>query len=199
MLPGSPRYQPYDLDLALKHAGLEWSFWREWYRGFLDGKPLDWELQRRVALIPDADWELGPEHIARLIEHIRAGFDAQEAAQELRDEVTSLGAASPGMGHNRPPEEVECLPLTEEDRRLLGSVLMELAADDRLEKASKESIKGKISILTRVREELTTWATKVGETVRDGSAELTGQAVLISVLIPLFDKLIGALLKLLGF
>ena len=28
-----------------------WSFWHEWYQGFLDGKPLDWELQRRVALI----------------------------------------------------------------------------------------------------------------------------------------------------
>ncbi len=176
-----------------------WSFWREWYQGFLDGKPLDWELQRRVALIPDADWALGPEHIAEKIEHIRAGFEAQEAARALRDEVTRLGAASPGMGHNRPPEEVECLPLTDEDHRILGSVLMELAADDQLEKASKESIKGKISVLTRVREELASWAAKAAETARDKSAEHAGLAVWFSVLLPLFDKVIGALLKLLGF
>jgi len=49
-------------------------FWRDWYQGFLDGKPLDWGLQRRVALIPDADWEKGPEHIAGKIEEIKAAF-----------------------------------------------------------------------------------------------------------------------------
>ncbi len=53
------------------------AFWREWYQGFLDGKPMDWELQRRVALIPDADWEQGPEHIAGVIEGIRQAFDAE--------------------------------------------------------------------------------------------------------------------------
>lgn len=55
-----------------------WSFWREWYQGFLDGKPLDWELQRRVALIPDEDWEQGPEHIARKIEEIKAEYLAEQ-------------------------------------------------------------------------------------------------------------------------
>ncbi len=56
-----------------------WSFWREWYQGFLDGKPVDWELQRRVALIPDADWEKGPAHIAEKIEEIKAQFLAGKA------------------------------------------------------------------------------------------------------------------------
>lgn len=64
-----------------QYVGLSdyWSFWRDWYQGFLDGKPLDWELQRRVALIPDADWGKGPEHIARLIEEIKAKFLAEKA------------------------------------------------------------------------------------------------------------------------
>jgi len=56
-----------------------WSFWRDWYQGFLDGKPLDWELQRRVALIPDADWDEGPAHIAAKIEEIKADFLAEKA------------------------------------------------------------------------------------------------------------------------
>ena len=42
----------------------KWAFWREWYQGFLDGNPMDWELQRRVTLIEDAIWAAGPEAVA---------------------------------------------------------------------------------------------------------------------------------------
>ena len=60
-------------------SGPEWAFWREWYQGFLIGKPLDWELQRRVALI-DADiWETGPEAVAEEIERIRAEYEKETA------------------------------------------------------------------------------------------------------------------------
>ncbi len=55
------------------------SFWREWYQGFLDGKPLDWELQRRVALIDDAVWEAGPAAVAAEIERVRAEFETEQA------------------------------------------------------------------------------------------------------------------------
>lgn len=54
-----------------------WSFWRDWYQGFLDGKPLDWELQHRVALIDDTIWHQGPEAVAQEIERIKAEFTAQ--------------------------------------------------------------------------------------------------------------------------
>jgi len=73
-----------------------WSFWRDWYQGFLDGEPLDWELQRRVALIPDADWEQGPGHIAGKIEEIRAEFEVEQAATTAKSEFekpASLAAA----------------------------------------------------------------------------------------------------------
>lgn len=63
----------------ISSAHPEWSFWREWYQGFLDGQPLDWALQRRVALIPDEDWGKGPEHIALLIAAIRARFEAEKS------------------------------------------------------------------------------------------------------------------------
>jgi hypothetical protein len=65
-------FSPFRL---IKGSKDPWSFWRDWYQGFLDGKPLDWELQRRVALIPDEDWDKGPEHIAQLIDQIRKDFD----------------------------------------------------------------------------------------------------------------------------
>jgi hypothetical protein len=52
----------------------EWDFWVRWWDGVIAGKPLDWELQKQVALIPDDDWQKGPEHIASLIRQIEAGF-----------------------------------------------------------------------------------------------------------------------------
>ncbi|WP_282091148.1 hypothetical protein [Epibacterium ulvae] len=59
----------------------DWSYWRDWYQGFLDGKPRDWELQRRVALIADSIWEEGPEAVAREIERIKAEWLAEQLPQ----------------------------------------------------------------------------------------------------------------------
>ncbi|WP_432450475.1 hypothetical protein [Aliiroseovarius marinus] len=65
--------------LARYHASSSaFSYWVTLYQGFLDGKPLDWELQRRVALIPDKDWEKGPEHIAEKIEEVKAEYLAAQ-------------------------------------------------------------------------------------------------------------------------
>ena len=57
------------------------SFWLEWYQGFLDGKLVDWELQRRVALIDDAIWDAGPEAVAAEIERIKAEWLAEQIPQ----------------------------------------------------------------------------------------------------------------------
>ena len=52
-----------------------WGFWHRWYRAHLeDGPPLDWKLQEAVALIPDEDWEAGPERVAARIAEIEARF-----------------------------------------------------------------------------------------------------------------------------
>lgn len=67
-------FAPFDRDLLprkVRFVGV-WSFWREWYNGFLAGKPVDWELQRRIALIDDAVWQSGPEAVAAEIERIKA-------------------------------------------------------------------------------------------------------------------------------
>lgn len=52
----------------------EWAFWNDWYQGFVEGEPLDWDLQCRVASIPNEDWKKGPAHVANLIERIKAEF-----------------------------------------------------------------------------------------------------------------------------
>lgn len=48
----------------------EWFFWREWYQGFVDNNPMDWNIQRNIALIPANEWQLGAAHIADLITEI---------------------------------------------------------------------------------------------------------------------------------
>ncbi|AUR04379.1 hypothetical protein PhaeoP72_02421 [Phaeobacter inhibens] len=55
----------------------KWQFWRQWYQGVLAGKPLDWELQKRIALIDDEVWNT-PEAVADEIERIEAEFLAEK-------------------------------------------------------------------------------------------------------------------------
>lgn len=50
-----------------------WVFWLRWWDGALAGRPLDWALQRRVALIPDDVWKLGPATVAEAIVGIEGG------------------------------------------------------------------------------------------------------------------------------
>jgi branched-subunit amino acid transport protein AzlD len=89
----------------------EFTFWRDWYQGFLDGKPLDWNLQREVALIPDADWEKGPVHIAELIELIRAKYDLKARVAEAKEVLTEYKTLqTPSIGHNQPPESIDDIP-----------------------------------------------------------------------------------------
>jgi len=93
--PAEPDWLVSKLGNRVDHlnSGSEWSFWREWYQGFLDGKPLDWELQKEIALIPDADWEKGPEWIAGLIEEIRREFDKPKLdADQLTEQAKRLAA-----------------------------------------------------------------------------------------------------------
>ncbi|UWQ29835.1 hypothetical protein [Leisingera sp. M523] len=68
-----------------EEAGLDFlntPFWHDWYWGIVSGKPLDWDLQRRISLIDDAVWDAGPEAVAAEIERIRAEFSAPRAGKE---------------------------------------------------------------------------------------------------------------------
>ncbi|UTS81248.1 hypothetical protein OL67_002326 [Phaeobacter piscinae] len=72
---------------GLHKKGKNWSFWLDWYQGFLGGKPLDWELQRRVALINDDVWDAGPEAVAAEIERIRSLFELEQEIANLKEQL----------------------------------------------------------------------------------------------------------------
>ncbi|NIZ61364.1 hypothetical protein DL239_10295 [Sedimentitalea sp. CY04] len=81
------------------------TFWQEWFQGFRDGKPLDWNLQLQVALIEDAIWDAGPEAVAKEIERIRAKFDLEQEVKQLKGQLLSMQqtTATPQIGDNGGP------------------------------------------------------------------------------------------------
>lgn len=125
-------------------AGRNGAFWREWYQGFLDGKPLDWELQSRVALIDNAIWEAGPKAVADEIEKIRAKFYLEKCIDELEIELRSATPNRYGIGGNMPPEHIDDAPIGQElffVLRPLNDLKDEIAKDNsdptRIEKIIK--------------------------------------------------------------
>ncbi|MGJ8618407.1 MAG: hypothetical protein ACSHWS_16310 [Sulfitobacter sp.] len=115
---GSPVPSPTNQSLSefwtlLQNEGANWQFWQDWYQGFLDGTPLNWNLQRDVALIPDEDWRKGPEHIAKVIHGIRVPYRLREEIVELEHQLANVSPGHGQMGHNRPPEPIEDAQLTQ--------------------------------------------------------------------------------------
>jgi hypothetical protein len=51
-----------------------WGFWARWYAGMLNGTPMDWEVQKAVALIEPEVWEEGPKAVAERIRGIEDEF-----------------------------------------------------------------------------------------------------------------------------
>jgi hypothetical protein len=68
----------------LEARGGMWAFWRDWLAGFRDGRPMDWKLQEEIALIPDEDWQAGPERVAEKIAEIRGRYLARATARAER-------------------------------------------------------------------------------------------------------------------
>lgn len=90
-----------------------WAFWTKWWDAAIAGKPLHWELQREVALIPDAVWQEGPEAVAKAIAEIEARFGLLAEVATLRGKLqefeaaTALQAFIAHRAHNHPPELLE--------------------------------------------------------------------------------------------
>ncbi len=68
-----------------------WDFWLRWWDGLLSGQPLDWELQRRVALIPNEIWDAGACKAAEAIREIELVFAVERTPNA---EILSVNPAT---------------------------------------------------------------------------------------------------------
>ncbi|RUS59950.1 hypothetical protein EGN72_11710 [Pseudorhodobacter sp. E13] len=90
-----------------------YTFWLRWYEAALEGRSLNPELERDIALIPNAEWEKGAAHIAGLIALIEERFDLKAQVQALRQQLTfaqTAPADAAHRGHNQPPELIDSAP-----------------------------------------------------------------------------------------
>jgi hypothetical protein len=152
----------------------KWSFWRDWYRGFLDGRPLDWELQRRVALIADGDWDQGPSHVAEVIDEIRARFEVERCADVVAALLAAPDLLLAGIGHNNPLDSIDDLPLSREDvaetERMIARVLQEV----RSAKPEKARVAGAAAFIKRTLRAALGWFAKKADMAVDEFAKKFG-------------------------
>ena len=73
------------------------AFWRRWYDAAVAGTPLNWELQRDIALISDEDWQAGPKVVAERIAEIEAKARATRDMTELEQDLARLPPAPTGQ------------------------------------------------------------------------------------------------------
>jgi hypothetical protein len=131
-----------------------WSFWRDWYQGLLTGKPLDWELQRRVALIEDAIWEAGPEAVAKEIASIQQAFKAIGHQENKPSSAQPVSAAT--------AEAMAQLLQTNRDAiSLTTASLLEQIAEFR------EKMRGNNHLESEFREEILAFLDQLSEKLRN--------------------------------
>ena len=138
-------------------------FWREWYQGFLDGKPMDWELQRRVALIDDAIWEAGPEAVADEIERIRAQYNVEIALKELASVQKAVQQARLGIGGNNPPEPIEDAPVIERHITMIWAGVNELTTEVEAETPDKGQVERALEMIRSGLVACLKWCAKKGD------------------------------------
>ncbi|WP_155773951.1 hypothetical protein [Rhodovulum sp. MB263] len=130
-----------------------WTFWESGYADMLAGRPVDWDLLRQVVLLPDEDWNAGPERIADRIEELRARIGLQRRIEELERQLAAAARDRTGMGGNNPPKPIE----TEAELMIVWQPLEELKAEAGREIPDKDKIRSAISALSGVLAEIGKW------------------------------------------
>ncbi|WP_428548662.1 hypothetical protein [Profundibacter sp.] len=78
-------------------ASKDWSFWINWYQDALEGREPDWDMLEEIALIPDEDWQKGPEHINN---EVIAGI-VEKYAKKRESETSINDTAMPSKAEQK--------------------------------------------------------------------------------------------------
>lgn len=80
-----------------------WRFWVEWYDNALQGRPQDYDLLTKIALIDPEDWDKGADHVNALIADIRVKHLAE--TRPLGEDAIDQGAD--GVWHRAGRSEID--------------------------------------------------------------------------------------------
>ena len=112
-LPNSFQHEWSETRARWAISNSPYAFWLRWYEAALKGNSLNPELERDIALIPDADWEKGAEHVAVIIAQIEERHDLKAQVVALREQLTLIqaeAATAAHRSHNQPPELLDAAP-----------------------------------------------------------------------------------------
>ncbi|WP_425072228.1 hypothetical protein [Sagittula sp. S175] len=105
-------------------------FFRRWYDGMTKGLPMDWDLQSRVALIPETVWKAGADEVAEAIAQIEALFAVRQALGDLAQERAAAHVEGRhGIGGNNPPEEIDAVAEVRASQTIIWAAVEEIAEE----------------------------------------------------------------------
>lgn len=140
----------FDFLQTLDSIKTNFKFWKTWYEGILYGSPIDWGLQREVALIPDADWDKGPEHIAAIIDPIWERYKLKERIEELEALLPKDKLSRHGVGGNNPPPDIGDITSPEQIISITYGAIGVLKAEIEKDEPDKSLLKWAINALEKV-------------------------------------------------
>lgn len=123
----------------------------------MNGEPLDWELQREIALLPDDDWDKGAAHIAGLIEEIRARFALKARIAELEGALASVTVDRHAIGGNQPPEPIADIAEVAQAVTVVWATMDDLKAEVESDTPSKPRIERILAALGRSLKAIVAW------------------------------------------
>ncbi|CUX82437.1 hypothetical protein [Roseibaca calidilacus] len=119
--------------------GEGWRFWVEWYENTLYGRPQDYDLLTKIALIDPADWDKGADHVNALIQRIVEQHNLVKDARALKEEIAQLKERLQSVehrSHNNPPELVDETVAAQKEVTIIWAALDE--AENELEKSAPD-------------------------------------------------------------
>lgn len=153
-------------------------FWLDWYQGFLEGRPLDWELQRRVALIEDTIWDAGPEAVANEIEKIQALFNLEQDIAALKKQLAANATAPSMIGDNGgPPLEDAASLAVQKDIQLVREQVARLESEITKPEPSPSVLNGIARRLFEISKRIAAYCGEKMDLVLTEAAKETGKAV----------------------
>ena len=172
-----------------------WDFWTRWWDAALAGTPLNWDLQRDIALIPDEVWQQGPGPVAVEIARLEELHNLRRELAELKqrieqpEQVIEAIAGADLRGHNNPPELIETpaelretlVVIWEELREAEREVAKTLPEPGRLRRTGQAILSAAKSIAA--------YCLEVGDVVVKNAAKAVGAALGVGIVAAILSNL----------